>query len=63
MDMNSKEFSKQFPIGAPVTVTDENDGTFHVRIGGKTFTRWPNREMAERRADAVRRYDAQHAKA
>ena len=48
-------------IGAPVTVTEESDGTFFVRIDGKPFTRWPTMEVAERRADAVRRYDAQHA--
>jgi hypothetical protein len=59
--MFSKEFTKQFPIGAPVTVTEEPDGTFYVRIDGKPFTRWPSREVAERRADAVRRFDAAQA--
>lgn len=44
-----------------VTVTAEADGTFYVRIGGVKFTRWPSLEMAERRAAAVRRYDAQVA--
>lgn len=61
--MFSKEFTDKFPIGAPVTVTEETDGTFCVRIDGKLFTRCPNREMADRRAEAVRRYDAQHAQA
>lgn len=58
--MYSSDFAKQFPIGAPVTVTAESDGTFYVRIGGKPFTRWPSKEMAERRAEAVRRSDANH---
>jgi hypothetical protein len=61
--MFSKEFTETFPIGAPVTVTEEADGTFYVRIDGKPFTRWPSRDMADRRADAVRRYDAQNAQA
>lgn len=61
--MFSKEFTETFPIGASVTVTEEADGTFYVRIDGKPFTRWPSRDMADRRADAVRRYDAQNAQA
>lgn len=41
-----------------VTVTPETDGTFYVRIGGEPFLRLPTKEAADRRADAVRRYDA-----
>ena len=59
--MKNKGVEQFGKIGAPVTVTEEADGTFFVRIDGKPFTRWPTRERAEDRAEAVRRYDAQHA--
>jgi hypothetical protein len=41
-----------------VTVTPEADGTFYVRIGGAPFLRLPTREAADKRAEAVRRFDA-----
>ncbi|MDQ3159444.1 MAG: hypothetical protein M3Q51_00285 [Pseudomonadota bacterium] len=41
-----------------VTVTAETDGTFYVRIGGTPFLRMPTKEAAEKRASAVRRFDA-----
>ena len=44
-----------------VTVTAESDGTFFVRIGGQKFLRLPTRAAAEKRAAAVRRYDARAA--
>ena len=56
-----KDFLAKFPMGAAVTVTAEKDGTFFVRIGGNPFTRWPNREIAERRAEHVRRFDRAQA--
>lgn len=43
-----------------VSVTPEADGTFYVRIGGTPFLRLPTKEAAEKRAAAVRRYDAAH---
>ena len=41
-----------------VTVTPESDGTFYVRIGGAPCLRMPTQDAAEKRAEAVRRYDA-----
>ena len=41
-----------------VTVTDEGDGTFIVRIDGKKVGRWPSREIAEKRAANVRSHQA-----
>jgi hypothetical protein len=43
-----------------VTVTAEADGTFYVRIGGTPFLRMPTKQAAEKRAEAVRSYDARH---
>lgn len=37
-----------------VTVTDEGDGTFMVRIDGAKVGRWPSREIAEKRAAIIR---------
>jgi hypothetical protein len=53
--------SKKSPMDlkGAVTVTEESDGTFYVRIGGTPFLRLPTEEAANRRADAVIRFDAQ----
>ena len=37
-----------------VTVTDEGDGTFMVRIDGEKVGRWPSLEFAEMRAAIIR---------
>ena len=37
-----------------VTVTDEGDGTFMVRIDGEKVSRWPSKEIAEKRAAQIR---------
>lgn len=45
-----------------VTVTDEGDGTFTVRLDGKKIGRWPSQEIAEKRAANIRNHQTQHGK-
>lgn len=44
-------------VKGDVTVSDELDGTYYVRIGGLKFMRLPSMEMAEKSAESVRRFD------
>lgn len=37
-----------------VTVTDNGDGSFMVRLDGAPVGRWPTQEIAERRAANIR---------
>ena len=50
--------SQTMNLKGEVTVTEEADGTFYVCIGGTPFLRLPTREAADKRAEAVRRFDA-----
>ena len=39
-----------------VSVTDEGDGTFMVRIDGQKVGRWPSQVIAEKRAANIRNH-------
>jgi len=61
MDVKTTEEIAQ--LLATITVTAEADGTFIVREDGKPHSRWATREIADRRAAHIRRFDAESLEA
>lgn len=56
LSINERGCNMKLNWDGVVTITEETDGTFIVRLDGVPAFRWPTREIAERRAANVIRH-------